>query len=155
MAGDNSSRSGHALGDAHGVEVLQASLLTQEIVLRVFTDSVDIRFQVFKGCFDEIADRLDALALDANRGRNEDMRRLRDVVAQSQPISLPVPVHHYRQLLYIDDSEREDKIMFIDHRPTRGGDRQFRDFERDGGDFKFKVDIPFFSCNLNIEDFID
>ena len=29
------------------------------------------------------------------------------------------------------------------------------DYERDSGDFKLKVGIPFFSGNLNIEDFID
>ena len=28
-------------------------------------------------------------------------------------------------------------------------------YERNSGDFKLKVDIPFFSSNLNIEDFID
>ena len=36
---------------------------------------------MFEVRFDEIADLLDALALGANRGRNEDKRRLRDDVA--------------------------------------------------------------------------
>ena len=71
MAGDNSSGSGHACDDAQGMEVLQASLLTQETTLRA----------LFEGHFDEIVDRLDALALGANRGRNDDKRQLRDNVA--------------------------------------------------------------------------
>ena len=91
MAGDNSSGSGHARDDDQGMEVLQPNLLTQETTLRALTDYVDHRFQVFEGCFDEIVDRLDALALGANRGRNEDRRRLRDDVAQGQPISRPDP----------------------------------------------------------------
>ena len=45
--------------------------------------------------------------------------------------------------------------MFGNHQPARGDGRYARDHERDGGDFRLKVDISFFSSNLNIEDFID
>ena len=68
MAGDDNSRSGHARDDVQGVEVLSSSLLTQETTLRALADSVDHRFHGFEGRFDEIADRLNALALGANRG---------------------------------------------------------------------------------------
>ena len=80
MVGDNSSGSGHACDDAQGMKVLRASLLIHEMTLRALADNVDRRFQAFEGRFDEITDRLDALALDANKGRNEDRRRLRDDV---------------------------------------------------------------------------
>ena len=81
MAGDDSSRSGHICDDAQGMDVLRASLLTQKTTLRVLADSVDHRFQAFEGRFDEIADRLDAVAIGANRSKNDDRRRLRDEVA--------------------------------------------------------------------------
>ena len=45
--------------------------------------------------------------------------------------------------------------MFANHRPTRCGGKQVRDFDSDEGDFRLKVDIPYFNDNLNIEDFID
>ena len=45
--------------------------------------------------------------------------------------------------------------MFSDHRSIRGGGRHVHDSDRDGGDFRLEVDIPYFSGNLNIEDFID
>ena len=45
--------------------------------------------------------------------------------------------------------------MFADHRPARGGGRNISDFDRDGGDYRLKVDIPYFNSNLNIEDFIN
>ena len=45
--------------------------------------------------------------------------------------------------------------MYADHRPVRGGYRRDHGYERNSGDFKLTVDIPFFSGNLNIEDFID
>ena len=45
--------------------------------------------------------------------------------------------------------------MFDNHQPARSGGRYMHDHERDSGDFRLKVDIPFFSDNLNIEDFID
>ena len=45
--------------------------------------------------------------------------------------------------------------MYANQRPIRGGGRRDYGYERDSGNFKLKVDIPFFSVNLNIEDFID
>ena len=45
--------------------------------------------------------------------------------------------------------------MYVDHRTGRGGGRRNYGYERDNGDFKLKVDIPFFSGNIKIKDFID
>ena len=77
MASENSAGSNHAHGEAQGMEVLRASLLTQETTLRVLADSVERRFQAFELRFDEIADRLDALVLDSNRDRVDDRRQPR------------------------------------------------------------------------------
>ena len=76
------------------MEVLRASLLTQETTLRALADNVDSRFQTFDGCFDEITNRLDALAIGVNRDRSDDRRRPRDDFAQGQPINRPIPAHH-------------------------------------------------------------
>ena len=154
MADDNSVGGGHAYDEARGMEVMRARLLTQETALRGLEDSVERRFQVFERRFDEIADRLDALALDANRDRVDDRRRPRADNAQGQPINRPVPAHHRRQPVYSDDSEEED-FLFGNHQPARGGGRYVRDYERDRGNFRFKVDIPYFHGNLNMEDFIE
>ena len=45
--------------------------------------------------------------------------------------------------------------MFADNRLARGGGRNIHEFDRDRGDFRLKVDIPYFSGNLNLEDFND
>ena len=74
MAGDNSARSGHIHEEVQGMEVLRASLLTQKKTLRALANNVDRRFQAFEGRFDEIVNRLDALAIGANRDRNDDKR---------------------------------------------------------------------------------
>ena len=68
---------------------------------------------------------------------------------------MPVPERHRRQPVYNYDSEEEDDFLYADRRSARGGGRRENGYERDSGDFKLKVDIPFFSGNLNIEDFID
>ena len=44
--------------------------------------------------------------------------------------------------------------MFATHSLARGGCRKAHDFDRDGGDFRLKVDMLYFNGNLNIEDFI-
>ena len=149
MAGDNSVGGGHAHDEARGMEVLRASLLTQETALTALADSVDRRFQTYERRFDEIVGQLDALTTGANRNRIDDRR-----FAQSQPINRPVPAHHRRQPVYSDDSEEED-FLFGNHQPARGGGRYVRDYEKDRGNFRFKVDIPYFHGNLNIEDFIE
>ena len=154
MAGDDSSGSGYIRDGVQCMEVLRTNLPTQETTLRALADSVDYRFQAFEGRFDDIVDQLNALAIGANRDRNDDRRRLRDDVAQGQPVNRLVPANHCRQLIYSDDSEEED-FLFSDHRPTRGGGRHVRDYDKDCGDFRLKIDILYFSENLNIEDFID
>ena len=45
--------------------------------------------------------------------------------------------------------------MFGNQQPTRDNGRHVRDYARDRGDFCFKVDIPFFSSSLNIEELLD
>ena len=72
MAGDNSVGSDHIHDEVQGMEVLRASLLTQETVLRALADNVDRRFHTFKERFDEIVDQLDAFEIGVNRDRNDD-----------------------------------------------------------------------------------
>ena len=98
---------------------------------------------------------MDALAIGANRGRNEDRRGPREDVAQGQPVNRHVLVRYRRQLIYSDDLEEEEDFLYADHRPVKGRGRCEYGYERDDEDFKLKVDIIFFSGNLNIEDFID
>ena len=68
--------------------------MTQEMALMALSDSVDHRFWTFEGRFDKIANKLDALAIGANRGRNDGRRRVRDDVSQGQPINRSVLVNH-------------------------------------------------------------
>ena len=70
---------------------------------------------VYEGRLDEIANRLDAKAISANRDRNDNRRRPRDDVAQGQPVNRSVPTHHHRQLIYSDDSEEEEDFLFGNH----------------------------------------
>ena len=74
MASNNSAGNSHIHNEVHGMEVLRASLLTQETTLRALTDSINRKFQAFEGCFDKITDQLDALEISANRNRNNDRR---------------------------------------------------------------------------------
>ena len=63
--------------------------------MKALANSVDHRFQAFERRFDEIVNRLDALAIGANRGRNDDKLRLRADVAQGQPINRHVHANHH------------------------------------------------------------
>ena len=45
--------------------------------------------------------------------------------------------------------------MYANHQPPKGGGRHEYGYERDNRNFKLKVDIPFFSGNLNTDDCID
>ena len=56
MADDNSVGDGHAYDEAQSIEVLRASLLTQETILRGLTDNMNRRFQTFERRIDKIAD---------------------------------------------------------------------------------------------------
>ena len=84
--------------------------------MRALAGNIDSRFQAFEG-------RFDALAIIANRDRNNDRRQLRDDFALGQPVNKPVPVHHCRQPIYSDDSEKEKDFLFGNNQPTRGGGR--------------------------------
>ena len=97
------------------------------------------------------------MALDANGDRVDDRQLPRADNAQGQPLNRPVPMpaHYHRQSVYNDELGDEEDFLFGNYQPARGGGRHVRDYERDGGDFRLKVDILFFSSNLNIEDFID
>ena len=155
MAGDSSSGISHARDEAQGMEVLKAKLLTQKTALRALAENVDRKFQALEGRFEDIVDKLDDFVISANRGRNEDMRGPIGDVSRGQPVNRPVPTHHSRQPVYSDDLEENEDFLYANHRPTRGGGRREYGYERDSGDFKLKVDIPFFSGNLNIEDLIN
>ena len=96
MAGNNSTGSGYAHDEDQGVEILRVSLLIQETALRTLAENVDRIFQAFEGHFDEIVDWLDALVLGANRSRNKGRRRLRDDVAQGQPVNKSILVYYRR-----------------------------------------------------------
>ena len=72
MAGDNSAGSGRAYDEDQGVEVLRAGLLLKRMTLRALANNINHKFQSFKGHFDEIVNRLDVLALGANRNMNDD-----------------------------------------------------------------------------------
>ena len=111
MVNDNSASNGRARDDVQGMEFLRVNLLTQEMALRTLAKSVDRRFQEFEGSFDEIVDRLDALAIGASRGRNEDMRMLRGDFAQGQPVNRPVLAHHRRQPVYNNDSKEKGGLL--------------------------------------------
>ena len=115
MASNNSAGSGHIHDEVLGMEVLRASLLTQEMTLRALADSLDRRFQVFEGCFDEIANRLDVVAIGANKNRNDDRRQPRDDFAQGQPVNRLVPTHHYKQPIYSDDLKEDENFLFGNH----------------------------------------
>ena len=99
MASDDSSGSSHACDCVQGMGALRFRLQIQEAGLRALAESVDHRFQAFEGHFDAITDRLDALVLGANRGGNENRRRLREDVAQGQPVNKLVPVYNRRELV--------------------------------------------------------
>ena len=136
------------------MKALWTGLWIQEVALRALVESVDRKFQTFEWHFNKIVDQLDALALGANRRGNKNRRRLRGDVTQGQPINKLVLAYNHRQPFYIDDSEEDDDSIFTNHRPARGSGKNVHDFNRDGSNFRLKVDISYFNSNL-IEDFID
>ena len=115
MVDENSAGHDHAHDKTQGMEVLRAGLLTQEMALRGLANRVKHRFQAFERHFDKIADRLDALASDANRDKVDDRRQSRVDNAQGQLINKPVPAHHHRQHVYSDDLEEDEGFLFDNH----------------------------------------
>ena len=91
--------------------------------MRALAENVDRIFPELEGRFDEISNILDALAIGANKGKNEDRGGPRADVAQGQPVNRHVRARHRRQPVYSDDSEEEDNFLYADQRPIRGGER--------------------------------
>ena len=68
---------------------------------------------------------------------------------------MSLKANHRRQPVYSDDSEQEEDFLYTDLQLVRGGGKHEYGYERDNRDFKLKINIYFFSRNLNIEDFIN
>ncbi|KAH7678920.1 hypothetical protein IHE45_06G025500 [Dioscorea alata] len=120
---------------------------------------MDLRFRRFEERFEEIVDHLHALQIDAHRRRN-DNRRPGVEVARGVPIGRrrPVPIH--RQYVYDEYSEEEDDLepnWFGCHQPYEGqrARNNYERVERDGRDFRLRVDILSFNGSLAIEEFLD
>ena len=119
---------------------------------------MDHRFQRFEERLVKIVECLDALGIDANRRRN-DNRRPEVEAAHGDPIDRPVPAH--RQPVYEEDSEEEDEVIppqvncYQNQRWNDYKDRWNGYDDRDFKNFRLKVDIPYFSRNLGIEEFLD
>ena len=126
--------------------------------LRQLEQRMDLRFRRFEERFDEIAERLDALSVDAYRRQNN--RQPRVEAAHGDPVVRPVR----RQVVLDDDDDSEDEVDFAPnrfgrnqgYRNRRDRDRG-RDFDddRDSGNFRLKVDILYFNGGLGIEEFLD
>ena len=109
----------NAHNEAQGIEFFRADLLTQDTTLKGLANNMDRRLWAFKVRLDEITDWLDALAISANRDRNDDRQRPRYDFAQCQPINKPIHACHCRQPVYSDNSEEEEDFLFGDHRPIK------------------------------------
>ena len=157
----NSGKGKDGDGD-RGLETLRADLVA------VFREAIAALDEKFERRFRQIEQRLepvieqpDPVVALPNRNGNEERGQARDGVAHGDPPVRPNFGNQRAASILEDDSEEEDDLWNIGN--NRFGGRGNNQYGRNQGnqygdgpqEFKLRVDLPNFSGNLSIEDFID